>query len=99
MARASLGGTVEVPTIDGKHTLEIKAGSQSGEVVKIRGMGIPDPRGYGRGDELVKLVVDVPRKLNKKQEELLREFAKTEEANVSPARKSFFDKLKSYFEG
>jgi molecular chaperone DnaJ len=97
-SQAALGGTIEVPTIDGKQNLVVKPGTQSGEIVKIRGVGIPDPRGYGRGDQLVRLTVDVPRKLTKRQEELLRELAKTEEADVSPARKSFFEKITGYFE-
>jgi molecular chaperone DnaJ len=96
--QAALGGTIEVPTIEGKKDLEVKAGTQSGEVIKIRGAGIADPRGYGRGDQLVRVVVDVPKKMTKRQEELVRELAKTEEANVSPVRKTFFEKLKNFFE-
>jgi molecular chaperone DnaJ len=88
-----------VPTIEGKREIEIKAGTQSGDVLKIRGAGVPDPRGYGKGDQLVRVAVEVPRKLTKRQEELLREFAQTEEANVSARRKSFLDKFKSLFEG
>ncbi|MEZ0228412.1 MAG: molecular chaperone DnaJ [Planctomycetota bacterium] len=98
-SQAALGTTVDVPTIDGKRQIEVKAGTQSGEVLKLRGAGVPDPRGYGKGDQLVRVVVEVPRKLNKRQEELLREFAKLEEANVSARRKSFLDKFKSLFEG
>jgi molecular chaperone DnaJ len=96
---AALGGKIDVPTLDGKHSLDLKAGTQSGEVVKIRGAGVSDPRGYGRGDQLVRVVVDVPKKLTKKQEELLRELAAVEDAHVSPRRKSFLDKVKSIFEG
>ena len=96
--QAALGTTLEVPTVDGKTELKIKRGTQSGEVYELRGQGIVDPRDGVRGDQFVQLVVEVPRKLNKKQEELLRQLAELEEANVSPRRKSFFEKLKSYFE-
>lgn len=97
--QAALGASIEVPTIDGKETLKIKKGTQSGDLYTMRGLGIPDPHGGGRGDQVVRVVVEVPKKLTKKQEELLRAFAETEEAHVSPERKTFFDKLKSYFEG
>jgi molecular chaperone DnaJ len=98
-SQAALGATIEVPTLEGKKTLELKPGTQSGEVLKLRALGIKDPHGYGRGDQLVRVNVEVPKKLTKRQDELLREFAKTEETNVSPQRKSFFEKLKSLIEG
>jgi len=98
-SQAALGTSLDVPTIEGKREIEVKAGTQSGDVLKIRGAGVQDPRGYGKGDQLVRVVVEVPRKLTKRQEELLREFASTEEANVSARRKSFLDKFKSLFEG
>jgi molecular chaperone DnaJ len=98
-SQAALGATIEVPTLEGKKTIELKAGTQSGEVIKLRSLGIKDPHGYGRGDQLVRVSVEVPKKLTKRQDELLREFAKTEETNVSPQRKSFFEKLKSIIEG
>ncbi|MBI3723170.1 molecular chaperone DnaJ [bacterium] len=97
-SQAALGGSIEVPTLDGKRDLEIKSGTQSGDVLKIRGAGIADPHGYRKGDQLIRVTVAVPPKLTKKQEELLREFAKTEDANISPIRKSFFEKVKSFFE-
>jgi molecular chaperone DnaJ len=97
--QAALGCSIDVPTLDGKRSLEVKGGTQSGEVLKLRGAGVSDPRGYGRGDQLVRIVVEVPKKLTKKQEELLRELAKIEETHVSPRRKSFLDKVKSIFEG
>ena len=96
--QAALGATIEVPTVNGKAELKVKRGTQSGEVFELRGQGIADPRRGGRGDQFVQVVVEVPKKLNKKQEELLRQLAELEEANVSPHRKSFFEKLKSYFE-
>ena len=96
-AQAALGATLEVPTLDGKEQLTVPAGTQPGEVFRLKGRGMPDPRVRGRGDLLVQLQLEVPTKLTKRQEQLLRELAEEERANVSAHRKSFFDKLKDYF--
>lgn len=96
--QAALGTSIEVPTIDGKDTLKVKRGSQSGDLYTLPQKGIVDPHTGERGDEIIRVVVEVPKKLTKKQEELLRQYAETEEAHVSPQRKSFFDKIKGYFE-
>jgi molecular chaperone DnaJ len=95
--QAALGATIEVPTIDGKEKLKVKKGTQSGDLFTLRGVGIQNPRNKRRGDQVVRVAVDVPRKLTKRQEELLRELAQLEEAHVTPERKSWYDKLKSYF--
>lgn len=92
--QAALGGPVEVPTLDGKDELEVPAGTQHGEVFKLKGRGLPDLRSKRNGDELVQILVEVPRKLTEKQRQLLREFAETEDASVMPQRKSFVEKLK-----
>ena len=97
--QAALGTTIEVPTVEGKAELTIKKGTQSGDVFTLKGEGIADTRDGRRGDQLVRVVVEVPKKLGKKQEELLRQLAELEEAHVTPQRKSFFDKLKAYFDG
>ncbi len=98
--QAALGAEIDVPTIDGKETLKIKAGTQSGSLLTLRGKGIPSVRrGAPRGDQVVRVAVEVPKKLSSEQEELLRQFAELEDAHVSPRRRSFFDKLKDYFEG
>ncbi|MEX2121136.1 MAG: molecular chaperone DnaJ [Pirellulales bacterium] len=96
-SQAALGATIEVPTLDGREPLEIPAGTQPGEVFKLRGRGMPDPRARGRGDLLVQVNVDIPKNLTSRQEELLRELAEEERVNVSPHRKSFFEKLRDYF--
>lgn len=98
-AQAALGGKVEVPTLEGPQTLAIPVGTQSGEVLRLRGAGLPDlsGRGRARGDQLVQVVVEVPRKLTARQKELLREYAETEEENVSPLRLRFLERLKEYF--
>jgi molecular chaperone DnaJ len=96
-AQAALGAMVEVPTLDGREHLEVPRGSQSGDVLRIKGRGMPDIGGRARGDELVEVVVETPRHLTARQEELLREFAEIEHHQVSPRRKSFFEKLRDYF--
>ncbi len=96
-SQAALGATVDVPTLEGAEPMEIPAGTQPGEVFKLRGRGMPDPRRRGRGTLLVEVHVDVPKSLSPKQETLLRELAHEEKANVSAHRKNFFEKLKEYF--
>ena len=97
-SQAALGAPLEVPGLGSKtHKLDIPKGTQSGDILQIRGEGIPRLNNYGRGDQLVRLTVEVPKKLTKKQEELLRQLAETEDSNVSPERKSFLDKMKDYF--
>lgn len=96
-AQAALGAEVEVPTLDGPSPLEIPRGTQSGEVVKLKGRGMPDLAGRGRGDLLAEVIVEVPRRLSARQEELLRQLAEMEHEEVSPRRKSFFEKLRDYF--
>jgi molecular chaperone DnaJ len=92
-----LGATVEVPTLSGPEDLKIPAGTQPGDVFKLRGRGMPDPRYRGVGDLLVQVNLEIPKSLTERQEQLLRELAKEEHANVSPQRKSFFEKVKEYF--
>ncbi len=95
--QAALGADIEVPTLDGPDRLHIPKGTQSGDVLRIKGRGMPDISGRGRGDELVEVVVETPRYLTARQEELLRELASLEHEEVSPRRKSFFEKLRDYF--
>ena len=97
--QAALGSKLEIPTLQGKHELPIGAGTQSGDVFRIRGRGMPDPRGSGPGDLLVQTHIEVPKKISAEQEKLLRELAEIEQAHVSPHRKSFFEKIKEYFAG
>jgi molecular chaperone DnaJ len=96
-SQAALGSSIEVPTLDGREELAIPAGTQPGDVFKLRGRGLPDPRRRGTGDLLVQVTLEIPKHLTPRQEELLRELAEEERANVSPHRKSFFEKLRDYF--
>ena len=73
---AALGGTVEVPTLQGKEKLKIPRGTQNGKTFRLRGKGISHIRGFGCGDQIIEVFVQIPTVLNKKQEELLTEFEK-----------------------
>ncbi|MBI2191585.1 MAG: molecular chaperone DnaJ [Planctomycetes bacterium] len=97
-SQAALGADIEVPGLSAKrHRVTIPAGTQSGDILQIRGGGVPRLHGDGRGDQLVRISVEVPKTLSPRQQELLRELAKTEEVEVTPERKSFFEKVKAYF--
>lgn len=97
--QAALGASIEAPTIDGKVDLTIPEGTQSGQVLKIRGKGIPVLRGEGRGDEYVKIKVLTPQNLSSRQKKLLREFEDGgSDSKNNPEKKSFIDKLKDLFE-
>jgi molecular chaperone DnaJ len=96
--QAALGTEIEVPTLDGKVKLKIQAGTQSGKVFRLKGKGFPDLHGYGRGDQLVRVVIETPRRLTPRQRELLEEFARIDgEAVNHPLSKGFVDKLKEMF--
>ncbi|MBW3012957.1 molecular chaperone DnaJ [Candidatus Woesearchaeota archaeon] len=73
-AQAALGSEIEVPTLKAKAKLKIPAGTQTGTLFKLKGKGVPNLRGYGSGDQMVRVVVEVPEKLNAKQKKLLKEF-------------------------
>jgi len=76
ITQASLGDTIEVKTLEDSEKLKIPRGTQNGKTFRIKGKGIPHLRGFGRGDQIVQVLVKIPTNLNKKQEELLREFAR-----------------------
>ena len=75
-AQAALGDEIEVPTLDGKAKLKIPKGTQPGTLFKMSGKGIPFLHGYGKGDQLVEITVEVPKKLSKKQEEIITKLDK-----------------------
>ncbi len=95
--QAALGASIDVPTLKGSEKMEIPGATQHGEVFKLRGRGLPDHRSGRTGDELVQILIEIPRKLNERQKELLREFAETEDDKVMPQKKGFMDKLKEVF--
>jgi molecular chaperone DnaJ len=94
--QAALGAEVQVPTLDGQERLVIKHGSQHGQILRIPERGLPNLRSGQRGDVIVVLEVEIPKKLSKKQEQLLREFAETEDRSVLPASTGFWDRIRQY---
>ncbi len=93
----ALGGKTEVPTLNAQ-TIEttIPKGTQNGDVLRLRGLGLPSLRSRRKGDLLVKVYVEVPRKLTGRQKELLRELSEIEGSNVSQERESFLNRIKEY---
>jgi molecular chaperone DnaJ len=97
--QAALGAEIEVPTLTGKSLLRVPAGTQHGAVFELKGIGLPSLRTGRSGDEYVQVLIEIPRKLTKAQQDLLRKFAATEDKDVLPESRGFFDKLKDYFVG
>jgi len=95
--QAALGAKIDVPTLKGSENLDVPAGTQHGEVFKLKGKGLPDLRTYRSGDELVQILIEIPKKLTEKQKHLLRDFAATEDGSAMPQRRGFMDKLKEMF--
>ena len=96
-AEAALGGKIVVPTIDGKVEFSIPEGTQSGTVFSLKGKGITSIRGNTRGHQYVTVTVEIPKKLNNKQKDILKEFQETFEPQNHSKRKKFFDSIKELF--
>ena len=94
---AALGGEIPVPTLDGKASLKVPAGTQSGQIFKLRGKGISNVNGRGRGDLVARLLVEVPTRLNAEQRQKLEEFAGLCGEENTPLHKSFFERAKEFF--
>jgi molecular chaperone DnaJ len=91
--QASLGGQVDVPTLDGPTKLKIPAGTQSGKVFRLKGKGVPSLSGQGRGDQHVRVTVETPSHLSKEQRELLERFAEISGEDSHPQAKTFWHKV------
>jgi molecular chaperone DnaJ len=96
--QAALGAQIEIPTLTGRATLKIPAGTQTGAEFRLRGKGFPNLRGYGHGDLLVRIFVEVPTHLTGKQRELLEQFARLEDSGDNPLVQGFWAKVKSLFD-
>ena len=96
-ADLALGADMDVPTLEGRMKLPVKPGTQSGEHVRLRGKGLPNVHDGRRGDLVVTVEVEVPRKLTSRQKELLSEFRTVEAENPGAKRKSFLDRLGGLF--
>ena len=96
---ATLGGSIEVPTVEGKVKVNITAGTQPGKVLRLRGKGLPSVNRYGTGDLLINIGVYIPENLNKEEKAVMEKLAKSE--NVEPnaaASKDFFSRFRNMFE-
>lgn len=95
LPQAALGTEVQVPTFEGEHTLKISPGTQSGQRISVRGKGVPALRGRGRGELIVHVEVQVPKKLSSRQRELLEELAAITDLDEKQDKRSFFERMKA----
>ncbi|MCH7959513.1 MAG: molecular chaperone DnaJ [Candidatus Hydrogenedentes bacterium] len=93
--QATLGATIRVPSLNGDAELKIPPGTQSGTVFKLRGLGVPDMRGYRTGNQLVRVQVETPTKLTKDQRALIEEFDGLSSKKTYPLHKRFMDRLRA----
>jgi molecular chaperone DnaJ len=97
--QAALGAEIEVPTLEGKVKLKIPAGTQSHRILRLKNKGLAHLGSYGRGDQLVRVIVEVPSKLTAEQKDILRRFEETGGADTAhPMHHNFFEKVKNLFE-
>ena len=96
---AALGTSIEVPTIDGKVKIKIDQGTQSGKILRLRGKGIKDINGYGRGDQLIHINVWTPKKLSDEEKSVLEKLRESPNFKPQPSKqdKGFFDRMKEFF--
>jgi molecular chaperone DnaJ len=97
ISQAALGDEIEVPTLEGPHKLHIPEGIQSGTELRVRGKGVAEVNGRGRGDLVVHVIVKVPTKLSKEQKKLFEQLASTLPVNNEPHEKGLLDKVKDLF--
>ena len=97
-SQAALGAEIEVPTLSGRVSFQIPAGTQAGEKMRLKGKGIARLGGYGKGDQILSIDVETPRKLNSEQEELFRRLAQLEHKKCNPKSKGFFDQVRELFQ-
>ncbi|UOR03927.1 molecular chaperone DnaJ [Hymenobacter aerilatus] len=97
---AALGANLEVPTIEGKVKIKVEPGTQPGKILRLRGKGIKDINGYGRGDQLIHLNVWTPKNVNGEERELLEKLRNAQNFTPNPGKneKGFFEKVKEYFQ-
>ena len=99
-AEAALGAPVEIPTVDGKVKIKIEPGTQPGKILRLRGKGLPEVNGYGKGDLLVNINVWVPKNLSKEEQKQVEQLANSDNFKPQPSAddKNFFDRMKNFFE-
>ncbi len=96
---AALGAQIEVPTIDGKVKIKLDPGTQSGKILRLKGKGVKDINGYGKGDQLIHVNVWTPKQLTKEERDALEILRNSDNFRPDPgnSEKSFFDKMKEFF--
>jgi molecular chaperone DnaJ len=96
---AVFGTSLEIPTIDGKVKIKIEPGTQSGKILRLKGKGVKDLNGYGKGDQLIYVNVWTPQALNKEEKELMEKMKGSENFKPNPGKndKGFFEKMKEFF--
>ena len=99
-AEAALGAPVEIPTVDGKVKIKIEPGTQPGKILRLRGKGLPEVNGYGKGDLLVNINVWIPKNLSKEEQKQVEHLANSENFKPQPSSedKNFFERMKNFFE-
>lgn len=97
---AALGTSVEIPTIDGKARIKLEPGTQGGKILRLKGKGIPEVNSYHKGDQLIQVNIWTPKNINNEERELLEKLRASENFRPNPGKneKSFFDRMKEYFE-
>src|SRR5512136_587537 len=97
---AILGSNVEVPTLDGKVRIKIDPGTQPGKILRLRGKGLPEVNGYGRGDLLVNVNVWIPRNMTREEARIIEKFKESGSFTPKPDKndKGFFERMRGYFE-
>lgn len=95
--QATLGSDIEVPTLSGKASVKVPAGTQNGTVFRLKGKGVKNVQGYGHGDLHVRVSIEVPTHLNAAQRAKLQEFAELCDGAVNPISQSFFEKARNLF--
>jgi molecular chaperone DnaJ len=96
---AALGTSLEVPTIDGKAKIKIPAGTQGGKIFRLKGKGLPNINGYGKGDQLIYVNIWTPKQLSEEERSMLEKLRHSPnfKPNPSKAERGFFEKVKDYF--
>ncbi len=99
--QAALGDTIEIPTLEGKAKIKIEPGTQPGKMLRLRGKGVPEVNGYGKGDLIVNINVWVPKHLSKDDKKVIEKLGESESFSPKPDKsdQGFFDRMRSYFEG
>jgi len=98
--QATLGSTVEIPTVEGKAKIKIEPGTQPGRILRLRGKGVPEVNGYGRGDLMVQINVWIPKSLDKEEKKVFEKMEQSDTFTPRPdkSESGFFNRMKNFFE-